>query len=227
MAEPQIDHDFDERPADAVEAPDLTEAAIEDYGRRAQTLGRNPRSTYGALDRQGDDSLIVEFFTDTISGEEYVRMQAPGDRLKVYEAPANDHDRQRFPQQYEAFRRRESQYAGQTMLSDMPWINNATRFHLASFKVVTVEQLSMLPESSVEKMGLGVRKLRERAQKHLRVDSNVHEQMHSLQSAVAERDAKLAESSAMMAEMAERLRKLEEAAGTDKTAPARRAKASR
>ena len=32
------------------------------------------------------------------------------------------------PQQYEAFRRRDSQYAGQTMLTaDMPWINNATQ----------------------------------------------------------------------------------------------------
>ena len=227
MAEPQIDHDFNERPADAVEAPELTEAAIEDYGRRAQTFVRNPRSSYGAVERQGDEALIVNFYTHTINGEDYVRIQAPGDRLKIYDAPATDDDRLRFPQQYEAFKRRESQYAGQTMTADMPWIDQATQFHLASFQVVTVEQLSMLPDSSVEKMGLGVRKLRERAQKHLRVDSNVHEQMHSLESAVAERDAKLAESSAMMAEMAERLRKLEEAAGTDKTAPARRAKASR
>ena len=226
MAEPQIDHDFNERPADAVEAPELTEAAIEDYGRRAQTLGRSPRSSYGALERQGDDSLIVQFFTHALTGEDRIRIQAPGDRLKVLESPATEDYRNRFPQQYEAFKRRESQYAGQTMVSDMPWIDEATQFHLASFRVVTVEQLSMLPDSSVEKMGLGVRKLRERAQKHLRVDTNVHEQMHKLESDVAERDARLAEQMSMMAEMQERLRKLEEG-GADKAAPARRAKASR
>ena len=86
MAEPQIDHDFDERPADAVEAPDLTDAAIEDYGRRAQTLVPEPAFDLRRLGSAGRrSSLIVEFFTDTISGEEYVRMQAPGDRLKIYE----------------------------------------------------------------------------------------------------------------------------------------------
>ena len=229
MAEPQIEHDFNERPADAVQAPDLTENAIEDYSRQASSMVRHPQSSYGAVDRKGDDALIVEFFIHALNGDEYIRLQAPGDEYKILVEPVTDEYRFRFARQYEAFKARESQYAGQSMLSDMPWMNKATQFHLAKFRVVTVEQLSTLPDSSVDKMGLGVRALREKAQKYLRVDNNVHEQMHGLESAVAERDARLAEQMSMMAEMQKQIQALQERtgiAGEEKTAPARRAKAS-
>lgn len=121
---------------------------------------------YGTMEGIGDEGLIVEFFKDPVDEKDYVKVSVPGERSSEYVFLATEGRppyTERFAAQWDAYKNAESQYAGQTLLRDVPWLNDAMRAHLATFRIMTVEQLASVNDTGLQSLGGNVRRLREKA----------------------------------------------------------------
>lgn len=139
----------------------------------------------------GDDSnLLVEFSNEAVHLEyesekqgravfenvPHIRIRFPGDRnreifrrVRFTTDEANPHfpDPQRFPRQWAAFKANEEQLPNGTPLAAWGVLNKAVIAELNMLGVLTVEQLATLSDSSAEKLGLGWRDWRNKAQAFL------------------------------------------------------------
>lgn len=122
---------------------------------------------YGDPDHlEGDAGLAVEFYVNPIDGMEHVKINVPGEKHMEYDYLAHDGKppyKERFAMQYAAFKNMDSQLAGQTMLRDVPWIDEAIRLRLTENRVFTLEQLAAVSDTGIQAIGPGTRKMRDRA----------------------------------------------------------------
>lgn len=134
-----------------------------------------------------DAQLHVEFYikeSGANEGKTYVRIMAPGDKTNIFDQPARDDHKERFPRQWLYFQMQQSEGAAQeigTPLSqwhkDTPEdINRDQIAELAILKFVTVEQLALASDGQLQRVGMGGIGLRERARQYLnrknRADAN-------------------------------------------------------
>lgn len=125
-----------------------------------------------------DAQLHVEFYIKEAGaneGKTYVRIMAPGDKTNIFDQPARDDHKERFPRQWLYFQMQQSEGAAQeigTPLSqwhkDTPEdINRDQIAELAILKFVTVEQLALASDGQLQRVGMGGIGLRERARQYL------------------------------------------------------------
>lgn len=124
----------------------------------------------------GDDSLFVVFYMGVIVDEdasakagrliardaEFVRIMIPGDKNNILDRPASEHDKRRFPRQFEQFKagvKEEDQIVG-TRLRDWPPASRAQVLELEYLGVKTVEQLGELRDDVVSRVP-GMRDLKD------------------------------------------------------------------
>jgi len=133
----------------------------------------------------GDDHLLVKFeLVPKQNAEksieegrpifeelEYVHIMVPGQKDNVYFQPASQHDKDRFPRHYAAFKNREGEYVEGTPLSEWPGITRAQAMELESFHVKTVEQLSEMSDSHAQNF-MGIRELQRRARVFLETSAD-------------------------------------------------------
>jgi len=139
----------------------------------------------GVFDK-GSDKLFVQFFmhpklNQTKSKEsnrpiyedrEYIRIITPGDKDNIIERPATEIDFRRFPRQYEAFKRGQSdQITSGTPLKMVPWVSRAQCEELAFFHVYTVEQLAEISDSNAQNF-MGIQSLKQQAKDFLAAAQN-------------------------------------------------------
>lgn len=110
---------------------------------------------------------------------EMVRIRVAGDRHNELVAPAHikcRYDRElmrevtyaeRFPDQYDAFRRDAEQVGSGTPLSQLPFLTPARREELKRVKVHTAEALASLDGRALSSLGMDGRKLKDQAQSYL------------------------------------------------------------
>lgn len=172
--------------------------------------------------RPGDENLLVKFYlhpkqNKTKSVEagrpiyedvEYVHIMVPGDKDNIVERPARDSDRQRFPRQYEAFKRGEGDALVGTPLAMWPAIARSQVEELAFFNVKTVEQLAALSDTQIQKF-MGMRELRTKAKLWLDAAAG-NAPIEKLQAEIEERDNVIATMQKQMADLQARLEELEE-----------------
>ena len=120
-----------------------------------------------------DEGLVVEFYKHPLDGSDYVTIQAPGDKRNILDQPVNETHERRFARQWELYKQSQSQHAGQTMLRDCPWLDEASRTNLASFGVETLEQLAGVTDGNMSSIGPGTLKLRDRARTQLQEQEKV------------------------------------------------------
>ena len=117
---------------------------------------------------EGDDALLVEFFTSPIDDEEYVKITIPGDKNLRPVYPANDDYqngityKQRFHAQYKAFKDGRDQNEGQVFLDQVGWVSQSLKHQLNTVGIFTLEGLAGAPDANVETV-MGGRKLVEKA----------------------------------------------------------------
>lgn len=135
-----------------------------------------------------DMQLGVEFFTKAVElknkseeagrpifeDREFVRISFPADSKRELVAPAHEmhfvaHARaqmtyaERFAASYDAFQGDVDNFIEGTPLTEAPFMTAAKVQELKALKVRSVEQLAGLPDSSMKKMGMGARDLRDKA----------------------------------------------------------------
>ena len=113
-------------------------------------------------DPTGDSQLFPEFYKDPLSGDELVRIRIPGDKHFEPVFPADEYQH-RFPRHYQLFREQRDQHEDETVLEECGFIDEATRIHLKSFGIFSLEALASLSDGNLQNVGMGAMQLRERA----------------------------------------------------------------
>lgn len=88
-------------------------------------------------------------------------LRFPGNTLSVFTGRVTDQERQRWPQQYEAFKKAGSFTEGHsgTPLEQWPFVGRAMIAELRYLNILTVEHLSQVDDNGIARMGPGGRKL--------------------------------------------------------------------
>jgi hypothetical protein len=179
--------------------------------------------TYGAPAQQ----LRGDFYMDTIKDElasrnagreihkevERVRVIIPGAVASIVVKNVDDTHRQRWPEQYAAFKAGREQPLSGTALVEWPVLNRAMVEELHHLKVRTVEELANLSDIQVQNIGMGGQMLRARARAFL--DDAEHEALTTklvgendvLRSRVASLEAQVNELGQQMVRVADRERR--------------------
>jgi hypothetical protein len=95
--------------------------------------------------------------------KEYVEILIPGDRNSIPIRPVNEKDKARWPKHYLAFKNNQVLAEDGFPLEQWPLIDLGQIEHLKQFNCRTVEHLSKLNDTHIQKMGMGVRALRDKA----------------------------------------------------------------
>jgi hypothetical protein len=127
-----------------------------------------------------DNKLYVQFYVRPVMNnfksseagrpiyeeEEYIRIVIPGDSKTTVDCPVDETFRQRFPQQYDKFKRGLAQAVEGTPLEMWPQMTVGLCAELKAMNVTTVEQLAGLDDGKAQKI-MGSFDLRRRAQAFL------------------------------------------------------------
>jgi hypothetical protein len=125
-----------------------------------------------------DAHLNVEFYEfdrEPYVGQTFVRIRTPGDQLNVYDQPAREDHKMRFPQQWLAYQ--VVKQGGDVSSFGTPlnaWHEDApdevSRGQLTELGILgfhTVEQVARASDAQVQRIGMGGAGLRERARAYL------------------------------------------------------------
>ena len=133
--------------------------------------------------KHGDDSAFnVEFYTREIEDHwetrmrgrqilkpvTYCRKQAVGDPRTVWDQPASDEDKARWPQQWAAFQAGEQQAITGTPLEAVPWLTANARVTLKNHGFKTIEQLATVSDGTLSTMQHGMAPLLQNVREHAR-----------------------------------------------------------
>lgn len=109
----------------------------------------------GQFEAERDTSRPMFYTTELlVNGElktvEMVEIRGPGEALNVYAGKVREEDRQRWPKEYEAFKRGEESLIG-TPLSKWPAVNThpQTMATLRALGYMTVEDVARMPDGAV------------------------------------------------------------------------------
>lgn len=152
------------------------------------------------------DVLIVSKLGRPVYKEaEFVRILKPGDRDCVVERPVEEEDKYRFEKQYRAFRENRQEAAQGTLIEELPFLNSAQVEEYKFFNIRTAEHLAELSDGMASKFPMA-QSHKKRAQAYLEAVKENAPRV-AMQDALNERDK-------MIAELQERLAKLEAAGPT-------------
>lgn len=126
---------------------------------------------------EADKALLVRFFHKLVPNEaksraegcakfdevEYVSIIKPGHRGGGFETPVRESDKIRFPEQYKAFQARREHVQEGTPLEEWPMISRSMAEEYKFYHIHTVEQLALLSDTALSKMGLGALDLQKKA----------------------------------------------------------------
>lgn len=113
-----------------------------------------------------DEQASAEQGRPIFRNEERVQFILPGSPNQPVFRVLDEH-RERWPEQYAAFRRGEEMSVEGTPLEQWPILTRAMVLELKALGVHSVEQASQLPDTAVQRIGRGGYQLRERAKAYL------------------------------------------------------------
>lgn len=97
---------------------------------------------------------------------DYVRISVVGSK-DVFEAPANEQHKERFPVEWDAYQRKQARPLSGTPITEWPAISPAQVRNLQSYNVMTVEDMANASDAALQKIGMGARELQQRARAFL------------------------------------------------------------
>ncbi|MFG1340372.1 hypothetical protein [Xanthobacter autotrophicus] len=98
---------------------------------------------------------------------EMVEVIVPGDKLSTFVSYVTDAQKERWPEHYAAFKRGESRAATGTPLEHWPILTTSRVAELKAMNIMSVDELAAVNDSTITKMGMGARELREQARAFL------------------------------------------------------------
>lgn len=130
----------------------------------------------------------------------YVKIMVPGNKNSEVDTPVRDDHKQRFPEKWMYFLQTQNAEGSQEIpgwkVDDWDQVTKDQARDLKYLRFYTVEQIAGASDAQVQKLGMGGLGLRERAKQDVRKKLGAEES-----SALAKKDAELAEMRATMARM--------------------------
>lgn len=171
--------------------------ATEDDKRLFVVFSYEPRVDHAASEKEGRN-----VYRDV----EFVTIRIPGDKTLSVHRPVMASDKQRFPQQYAAFRSKSHEDVVGTPLNLWPGIRPAQVKELEYFNVHTVEQLASMPDSGSGQM-MGVQALKRAARDYIE-NAKSQAPLLKVQQELETRDAQIAALQQALAEQGALISKL-------------------
>lgn len=141
----------------------------------------NADRSYGQVKFGDDSQQVVMFYTRSVfnsaksaqvgarqyENQTWVKMHPPGERLNVIDRPVSDHDKRRFPHQWNMFLQNKTQVPEGTPI-DLLFPNNpAVADNLKAFGVHTIQQCANLSDNAMQTIGMGSTEWKNMATKYL------------------------------------------------------------
>lgn len=98
---------------------------------------------------------------------EMVEILIPGDKNSIVSERVKDEHRNRWPKEYEAFKRGLEPVEDGAPLAEWPPLTPAQVANFASINIRTVEQLAGVNDNNLQALGMGGRQIREKARNWL------------------------------------------------------------
>ena len=135
--------------------------------------GREPRNAqwmpYGH-----EADLQVTFYRCAQDGKDHCKVQVPGDKHLVVDDVAEDRHKTRFAREWAIYRQELDEFAGQTRVETVAWIDPATVAELKHAGIHTVEQLASVSDATISTAGMiGLLDLRRQARSHVEAKRRV------------------------------------------------------
>lgn len=101
--------------------------------------------------------------------KEMVEVRIPGDKLFSWVGEVEEQHKQRWPEHYAAFKRGEQRASVGTPLEHWPnpELHKSRVAELKACDILSVEELANVPDSTLPKLGMGARELREQARAYI------------------------------------------------------------
>lgn len=109
----------------------------------------------------------VRFYYNEVYEADHVEITFPGNIMDVRDTKATEDVQRMYPLAWKLYKEGHDglvpELAGQTLLSDVDWVDGGSVKHLAALNIFTVEGLAAVTDNNVTNIGLTGRRLRERA----------------------------------------------------------------
>ena len=145
-----------------------------------------PRNGSTVQHTAGDASLAVRFYQYAVDGTVHIEIRFPGDDRTVVDREAHDGDKQRFAAHWNAYKNQSDQFAGQTRLEMVAWIDPGSASEMKRHGIHTIEQLAGLTDDTIgqsKMMGLTV--FRTKATEHVK-NSQASSELDGLRARIAQ-----------------------------------------
>jgi hypothetical protein len=158
----------------------------------------------GVLSKEAGREVCVD--------KEYVRIRVAGNDKEEFFGPVNDQIKDRFPSEYESWKKGNDVPLVGTPIQNWPQLTVSQVRNLQSLGVRTVEDMATLSDVGLQKVGMGARKLQDDARKFLSLAQAAADvgQLDELREANANKDLLLAQQAesiaTLQAQMAELLK---------------------
>ena len=144
-----------------------------------------------------DPGVHVEFYRNPVDDEDHIKISTAADRFTKLDEVVTDRRKRQYPRAWEAYQNKSDQLTGQTRIEMVAWIDAGTVHVLKGRDIHTVEQLAAMSDNFMDGLQmLGLRKIREKAQKYLEAAAQTSE-VDELRSEIAAMKAQLAEQVSM------------------------------
>lgn len=170
---------------------------------------------------QADGSVHAMFYTRAVPDKKatenegravfnnvpYVEIRIAGQPKNVVDRAVTDEDKKRFPRAWAAYEAGQQGVTEGTPIEHWPYLQQSQVAELRAAGVRTIEQLAEVSDGDLGKLGHGGRKLRERAQQHLK---GADETERQLREQLAEKDGTISNLEARMRQLEAKLEELAE-----------------
>lgn len=99
--------------------------------------------------------------------KDFVEIRVAGDARETFTSKVRPVDVERFPEEWAAYQRGDTQKRAGTPLEQWPAMTPAQIKNLEFLNIFTVEDLASLSDAGLQKVGMGANKMRSDAQKYL------------------------------------------------------------
>ena len=121
------------------------------------------------MDRDGDSRAHACASTSyAVDDTDHVEIKIPGDERTVIDRQPSEYDKMRFARQWAFYNGTGDEFAGQTRIETVAWIDPGNAREMRRWNIQTVEQLAAMSDSQIDGANmLGLLGFRARAQQHL------------------------------------------------------------
>ncbi len=148
---------------------------------------------------------------------EMVEVNFPGNNLTKWVGRVTDEHRERWPEHYRRFKAQEEQRPDGMPIEEWPMVTRAQVRELKALEMHTVEQIAAMSEIAIQRIGMGARDLKQKAQAYLAELDGVStirqtiEENERLKTQVAAQQNQINELGAILENMQRRLQMIENA----------------